>query len=112
MDVEDIHFELENVLLDEVSCVIKGKYWREDEEGNVVGRVITTYGTANRGNSQTTYFAEMAEKRCNSRGVLKLIKAYQLGIMGEDEMDERDEDFNRSRQATSNSGGALFKGQA
>jgi len=105
IDVEGITFDLEPWYVDEVCCVIKGTYRLGDD-------VVITTGSANRGNSQSHYFAEMAEKRCNSRGVLKLIKAYKFGIMGEDEMDDRDESYQKSRrQASPSSTGAVFKGQ-
>lgn len=44
------------------------------------------------GSCTTWYVAEMAEKRALSRVVLKLTKAYSMGVFGEDEA----EDFARS----------------
>lgn len=110
MDIEDIYYDLSIASSDEVSCTIMGKYWTVDADGNQ-SKVVTTTGSANRGTSQSAYFAEMAEKRCNSRGTLKLIKAYQHGFFGEDEFDTDDEDFRRSRgQVASGGTRAVFKG--
>ena len=59
-------------------CVIKAI-------GNMNGEVQETYGSASRQTSMNKYYPEMAEKRALSRVVLKLTKAYQHGLMGEDE---------------------------
>jgi hypothetical protein len=56
--------------------------------GDKDGRVIETYGSASKDTSQSKYYVEMAEKRAMSRVVLKLINAYELGFMGEDEADD------------------------
>ncbi len=49
---------------------------------------IETFGSAYSENSQNNYYLEMAEKRALSRVVLKLTKAYSLGVFGEDEADD------------------------
>lgn len=49
---------------------------------------IETYGSAYQGNCQNKYYLEMAEKRALSRVVLKMTKAYSLGVFGEDEADD------------------------
>lgn len=47
-----------------------------------------TYGSASPSTSQNNYYLEMAEKRALSRIVLKLTKAYNFGVFGEDEADD------------------------
>ena len=47
-----------------------------------------TYGSASVETSQNKYYLEMAEKRALSRIVLKLTKAYSMGVFGEDEADD------------------------
>ena len=44
------------------------------------------------GNTNTSYWLEMAEKRAMSRAVLKITGMYELGVFGEDEA----EDFKRN----------------
>lgn len=46
---------------------------------------IETFGSAAKANCQSSYFAEMAEKRAMSRAVLKMLNLYELGMFGEDE---------------------------
>jgi len=51
---------------------------------------LETFGSAKhgdfkKGNTQSWYIAEMAEKRAMSRAVLKMTGFYQLGVFGEDE---------------------------
>ena len=59
--------------------------------------VLETYGSAlkgathREGNTNSWYVAEMAEKRCFSRAVLKITGFYECGVFGEDES----EDFQR-----------------
>ncbi|ANS03569.1 hypothetical protein [uncultured Mediterranean phage uvDeep-CGR2-KM21-C345] len=48
---------------------------------------IETFGSASPNNSTNNYYLEMAEKRALSRIVLKLSKAYCLGVKGEEEAD-------------------------
>jgi len=54
---------------------------------------VETFGSALKGtnfkdgNCNSFYVAEMAEKRCMSRAVLKLTGFYELGVFGEDESD-------------------------
>ena len=115
MDVENIQFRLVPWHTDEVSCTIHGTFWVpstiSDDGEEVAQRTVETTGSANRGNTQSAYYAEMAEKRCLSRGTLKLIKAYRFAFMGEDEIDERDESYKQSRSnSRSAKGGGVFKG--
>jgi hypothetical protein len=113
MDVENIQFRLSKWFCDEVSCTVHGRFWIPttitDDGEEIQEREVETLGSSNRGNTASTYFAEMAEKRCLSRGTLKLIKAYRYAFMGEDEIDSRDEEYKRSR-ASAKGGGAVFKG--
>jgi hypothetical protein len=62
--------------------------------GEVTER-IETYGSAYQGNCTNNYYLEMAEKRALSRIVLKMTKAYSLGVFGEDEAD----DFKKNKTA-------------
>jgi hypothetical protein len=48
-----------------------------------------TFASANPDNSTSAYYAEMAEKRCLSRGILKLLGLYALGFFGDDEFDTK-----------------------
>ena len=61
-------------------CVIKAI-------GELDGEVIETFGSAAKETSHNKYYMEMAEKRALSRVVLKLTKAYSLGVFGEEEAD-------------------------
>jgi hypothetical protein len=56
--------------------------------GSMGDEVIETYGSASPETSHNKYYLEMAEKRALSRVVLKLTKAYSLGVFGEDEADD------------------------
>ena len=118
IDTEGIMYNLHCWYCDEVSCVVHGKFWIPEHEVvdettgesvKVPEQYIETTGSANRGNTPSTYFAEIAEKRCLSRGVLKLIKAYKYAFMGEDEIDPRDEEYEKSRR-NSFGKGATYKG--
>jgi hypothetical protein len=76
-------------------CVVKAIATSGDEQ-------VETYGSAKYGNkvqneqgkwvdtgsTSTWYLAEMAEKRALSRAVLKITKAYSLGVFGEDEAED------------------------
>ena len=82
-------------------CVVKAIATTDDER-------VETFGSAkyggkvqnergkwvDTGSTTTWYLAEMAEKRALSRAVLKITKAYSLGVFGEDEA----EDFRRTNQ--------------
>lgn len=61
-------------------CVIKATATLKDD-------VIETFGSAAKETSHNKYYCEMAEKRALSRAVLKLTKAYSIGVFGEDEAD-------------------------
>jgi hypothetical protein len=50
--------------------------------------IIETYGSCSPETATNKYYLEMAEKRALSRVVLKMTKAYSLGVFGEDEADE------------------------
>ncbi len=62
-------------------CVVKATATLKDE-------VIETFGSAAKETSHNKYFMEMAEKRALSRAVLKLTKAYSIGVFGEEEADD------------------------
>lgn len=51
---------------------------------------VETFASANAKTTQTGYFVEVAEKRCLSRGVLKLVGLYAEGYKGEDEVNEQE----------------------
>lgn len=61
-------------------CVIKAI-------GKLGSEVIETFGSAAKETTNNKYYMEMAEKRALSRVVLKLTKAYSLGVFGEEEAD-------------------------
>jgi hypothetical protein len=61
-------------------CVIKAT-------GSMGDEVIETFGSASPATSHNKYYPEMAEKRALSRVVLKLTKAYSMGVFGEEEAD-------------------------
>ncbi len=66
-------------------CNVEGVGTKLDNTTNTT----TTYRTlasANPENSKNPYYCEMAEKRCRSRLILTLAGLYELGVFGEDEM--------------------------
>jgi len=66
--------------------------------------VIETFGGASPKNCMSNYYPEMAEKRAMARVVLKLENLYELGIFGEDEIEDLNkiipEDITDSQQNT------------
>ena len=82
-----VHYE--PVVMERDFCVIKGIFKKEGVPD------LETFGSASKETSQNKYYPEMAEKRCLSRGVLKICKFYELGVFGEDEAD----DFKRPVEA-------------
>jgi len=78
---------LEPIYQSETSCRFLVTMVKEDKEGNVLDSV-TSVGEADNKNSKNNYYGSMAEKRGISRGVLKLINAYQYGIYSEVEADD------------------------
>jgi hypothetical protein len=67
-------------------AAIKAVGTMKDNNDNV--EVVETFGSAYPKNCQNNYYLEMAEKRALSRVVLKMTKAYSLGVFGEDEADD------------------------
>jgi hypothetical protein len=65
---------------------------------------IETFASASDKTSTSAYYAEMAEKRAMSRIVLKLAGLYELGVFGQDEIDEEAQDKFKAKQ------GAVYKG--
>ena len=63
-------------------AIIKGNF-------NYQERTVVTFASANESSSTSAYYAEMAEKRCLSRGVLKILGLYELGFFGDDEFDTK-----------------------
>jgi hypothetical protein len=49
---------------------------------------ITTFASAGPATATSGYYAEIAEKRVNSRFILKRLGLYSEGVMGEDEADD------------------------
>ena len=78
---------LEPIYQSETSCRFLVTMVKEDKDGNVINSV-TSIGEADNRNSKNNYYGSMAEKRGISRGVLKLINAYQYGIYSEVEADD------------------------
>ena len=68
--------------------IIKKKIFEKDKDGNTIELLIDDIKSTRKGNCQTWYVAEMAEKRALSRAVLKLTGFYELGVFGEDESDD------------------------
>ena len=77
---KNIKVTFEHIKIELEFCVIKAI-------GNMNGEVQETYGSASKLTSMNKYYPEMAEKRALSRVVLKLTKAYQHSVFGEDEFD-------------------------
>lgn len=67
------------------------KEWIDFDKANKYGK---TGKWLEKGNTNTWYVMEMAEKRAMSRVVLKITGFYQLGVFGEDES----EDFKRKEE--------------
>ena len=78
---------LEPIYQSETSCRFLVTMVKEDKDGNVIDSV-TSVGEADNRNSKNNYYGSMAEKRGISRGVLKLINAYQYGVYSEVEADD------------------------
>lgn len=75
-----VHYE--SVVMERDFAVIKGTFSKEGVPD------LETFGSASKETSQNKYYPEMAEKRCLSRGVLKICRFYELGVFGEDEADD------------------------
>lgn len=83
-------FEVVVANLDQV--VISGTFWKMDETF-LPQKKIQTFGEWNKSHIKTTkdgkqipfYSVALAEKRCLSRGVLKIMGYYEHGFLGEDE---------------------------
>ena len=89
----EITYSLEKVSDDNKYVVIKAMGCMEskiDSDGNIVegAKRIETYGESSPQNTRNQYPIAMAEKRAMSRVVLKLTGFYELGIYGEDEVNE------------------------
>jgi len=84
--VEGINIKYEVIVCEKDFAVVKAN-------ATVNENKIESFGSALRGNKptgncNTWYVMEMAEKRAMSRVVLKLTGFYQLGVFGEDESDD------------------------
>jgi hypothetical protein len=85
----------------------------EEETGNVAtgtdkqGNPIYATICLKKGNVQQSpaYLPEMAEKRCKSRGILKLVGFYELGFYSQDEA----EDFDKVIREARSGGGSTKK---
>ena len=89
--IEDIHITYDPI-------VTERDYWAIRAFASKGAKVLETFGSAlkgdyTKGNTNTWYVAEMAEKRAMSRAVLKMTGFYELGHFGEDEA----EDFKRKQ---------------
>ena len=78
---------LEPIYQSDTSCRFLVTMVKEDKDGNVIDSV-TSVGEADNRISKNNYYGSMADKRGISRGVLKLINAYQYGIYSEVEADD------------------------
>jgi hypothetical protein len=79
-----IVYDMELVSGDSNHAIMKGVFTNPHN-----GAVASTFASANQSSSTSAYYAEMAEKRCVSRGVLKLLGLYALGVFGDDEWDTK-----------------------
>jgi len=89
----DIAYSLEKVSDDNKYVVIKAIgniNSKIDSDGDILkeNKIIETYGESSPQNTRNQYPIAMAEKRAMSRCVLKLTGFYELGVYGEDEVNE------------------------
>jgi hypothetical protein len=77
----EINYSLEKISNDNKFVVIKAI-------GHTKDKFIETYGESSPQNTKNQYPVAMAEKRAMSRCVLKLTGFYELGVYGEDEVNE------------------------
>jgi len=84
---------------DQINVEFKPEKIFEDQDGNCKGCIvkawttkndvkIETFGTATKGNCQSNYYMEMAEKRAKARCVLQLTEFSSLGVFSDVEVDE------------------------
>jgi hypothetical protein len=71
--------------------IIKKKIFEKNKDGTNIELLVDDIKSTRKGNCNTWYVMEMAEKRAMSRACLKLTGFYELGVFGEDES----EDFKR-----------------
>ena len=79
----NIQYDMDLASGDVDHAIMKGRFEHADKG------VAITFASAHNGNCTSDYYAEMAEKRCMSRGVLKLLGLYALGFFGDDEFDTK-----------------------
>ena len=89
----EIKYSLEKVSDDNKYVVIKAigiMNSKIDSDGDISkeSKRIETYGESSPQNTRNQYPIAMAEKRAMSRCVLKLTGFYELGVYGEDEVNE------------------------
>jgi hypothetical protein len=89
----EITYSLEKVSDDNKYVVIKAIgiiNSKIDSDGDILkeSKRIETYGESSPQNTRNQYPIAMAEKRAMSRCVLKLTGFYELGVYGEDEINE------------------------
>ena len=89
----DITYSLKKVSSDNKYVVIKAIgviNSKIDSDGNILNEIkrVETYGESSPQNTRNRYPIAMAEKRAMSRCVLKLTGFYELGVYGEDEVNE------------------------
>jgi len=77
----EINYSLEKISDDNKFVVIKAI-------GHSKDKFIETFGESSPQNTKNQYPVAMAEKRAMSRCVLKLTGFYELGVYGEDEVNE------------------------
>lgn len=71
--------------------VFEGNFWKTNPEAGDIYTAelpLITFSSTSPKTTTQGYMAEIGEKRCLSRGVLKMEGLYQLGIFGEDESDD------------------------
>lgn len=106
IEKSQIDYDLELVAHGDSYCVVKGVFTGGPEG---TPKVIT-FASASVDTSTSAYYAEMAEKRCLSRGMLKKLGLYQQGFYGDDEFDTKSmseaeaKAYKQSRWEASNEG--------
>jgi hypothetical protein len=92
-----VQYEVETALcnVEKGNYVIKAIAIQLGKEVNVktgkmeeTQRLVETYGEASPKNCRNSYPVAMAEKRALSRAVLKSADLYELGVYGEDEIEQ------------------------
>jgi hypothetical protein len=113
MDQSGVTADYECIFASETCVIIKGTFTL------LIGDKVTslqTFASASDQTSTSAYYAEMAEKRCMARGVLKLLGFYTAGFYSEDEFGQFDDEkeaeaFKYAKKSRFSSPRATVQGQ-